>query len=123
MAVDFTFQKQDGFARVTSRGRLETVDELVAYVRRVATTALERGVRAVLLDHRALPSSSEVMDTHRYAPDVAERIETAKPIRWAVVTAPERLPAVKHFETVAQNRGLMMLAFDAVEDAETWLRG
>jgi len=121
MPIDYDTVLKGDVLWVTALGETMSVDVLVEYVRAMTQDALDMGVKKVLVDNRRIIGAMDVLQSHDFAVDVEEQIELAKTIRWAVVTSPERMKALRFFETVARNRGLSILAFDTIEEAEDWL--
>ncbi len=123
MAVTYDLEIMDGYGLVVAQGVIEGLDELGDYIRRMLDDVYQRGLERVLVDHRHLAGDFDISQKPEFALRIMELAASVRGSRWAVVTSPERRDFLYYFETVARNRGFMVLAFDTPEEAETWLLG
>lgn len=84
--------------------------------------------KAILFDGRQLGGSPSAMERFYYASFAAEslidaaRRQGVNPPRFAYVMNEPVLDRDRFGETVAVNRGMLVKAFDNIEEAEAWLR-
>jgi len=119
MAIHFETTIDGTLLRVTTRGKDDGLDGVVAYAEGVAETARLRHCTRILCDERGLTYDLSTMDTYAAAEAVSKYSTSIS--RIAIVCRPEFLEAGIFFENVAANRGLQLRMFTDIGEAERWL--
>lgn len=121
MAIAFELESLEGYVRITAAGSVDTVGCLQEYMGEMLAAVTEQGADRILVDNRDIRGVVSVAEMGEFTSGLVEQAELLKDARWAIVSSPERLEYVHFIETVARNRGFMVLSFDAVDDAMSWL--
>lgn len=123
MPITYDLENKEDHVLITAHGDFTDVDEILDYTQAFVADLLQHSVPAAILDHRDLHGDLDAINNVRIVTEYADAIQSLKSIRLAVVTTEERIASVKFLETVAQNVGVIGLAFESMEEALEWLRG
>ncbi len=122
MTLTYEIDHQENMTLISAHGEVTNVNDIISYVASFVKELKETSPHCVLIDHRELTGELDVIDNVKVVTDFAEAIKDLKQMRLAVVTTPQRLSSVTFLETIAQNIGIMGLAFDDMDEALEWLR-
>lgn len=119
MAITYTIVAEGSFLKVHASGEDDSLEEVLAYGKAIIEAALEKRSEKILCDERELKYRLSVFDTF----DLAEQAVAYASclVKIVLVCNPENLGDGKFFETVSQNRGLMVKVTTDMEEAVAWL--
>lgn len=121
MPIAYELEIKDDHIHVTARGELQSVDEVTDYLHPLMDELVTLDAHTVLLDHRLITGDVEKVRSFNFADTLSQYFDKLSVLRIAVVSSQERFQYMKFIEAIAQNRGLMLLAFDSMSDAHQWL--
>lgn len=119
MAINYEIESAGELLKVKTSGIDESKEEVMAYGFGILEAAIKNGATKVLCDERDLVYNLSLTDTYQLAKLAAQEAKQLSKI--AVVCASQYLESGEFYETVAQNRGLVILLTDDMEKAKTWL--
>jgi hypothetical protein len=115
-------QNKGEYLLITSKGTLNTKEELVTHSQMVFDEIIKHGATHVLVNNVKTHFPVELFPyfglVKGYAEDYPPEIRA---LQIAVVTAPEYKEVAASWETLCQSRGLHFYAFTSLEDARAWL--
>jgi hypothetical protein len=119
MAIQFKTKTEGTLLLIETWGDDESLEEVQQYGLAIIQACLETRVTRVLCDERQLEYRLATVDTFKSA----EFLATNAPrlVKMAVVCAEKYFADLKFWETVANNRGLEVRAFQDLEAARHWV--
>lgn len=116
---------EKGVLRAVARGEFSLRDAENCYLQ-ILNAALEVSSDKILVDGREVTGEPEVMERFLYGEFAADKCQSLLYRRgrfpmFAFVLKEPVLDPRRLGETVARNRGMVVKAFDNLEDAEDWL--
>lgn len=123
MNIEYSLEIHLSHARITAQGEVRDAAEVLGYAQAIADELEKLDIRNVLVDHRKITGTMDPAVGADIAKALSDNVRGVETRRLAVVTSQERFQFLKLFETMARNRGLMILAFDTIDDALHWLEG
>lgn len=123
MPITYDLERKGDMVVITAHGGYDGLDDVVAYVHSFVGDLNRLQPELALFDHRELTGELDVIDNVSVVTDYAEAIAGLKQVKIAVLTTPERISSIIFLETIAQNVGVLGMAFDDEEQALEWLRG
>ncbi len=122
MMINYEMEQNGDMILITARGVIEEVDDIICYTKSFIQDLKRHSPETALLDHRELTGELNVIDNVRVITEYAKAIKELKQVKVAVVTTVTRMGSLTFLETIAQNVGIMGLAFDDIEEARDWLQ-
>lgn len=119
MAINYEYKIEQKTLKVLSKGKDEDLKEVENYAREILEIALKNDCTMVLCDERQLEYSLSVLDTYTLAEGASKEARALRKI--AIVCNKKFLEYGKFYETVSQNRGLVVLATSDYDQATEWL--
>lgn len=119
MAISFQYEVSGDLLEVITRGKDESLQEATDYAREVLGLAIHHACKRVLCDERELVYHLSTIDTYQLAETASREARQLRKI--AIVCAPEFVEEGKFYETVAHNRGLVVLVSTDYQQALDWL--
>jgi hypothetical protein len=118
MAINYSFSQKNDILIVEASGEDDGLKEVMDYVQAIIREGIRLNCTKIICDERNLVyklSTSETFDLAKNTAFAAPKIS-----RTAIVTRPEFKEIIEFWETVAQNRGLIIQVFFTIEDALEW---
>lgn len=119
MAITYTIVPEGRLLKVHASGEDDSLEEVLAYGKAIIEAALENRSGMILCDERELKYRLTVFDTFDLAEQAVAYVSSL--VKIALVCNPENMSDGKFFETVTQNRGLMVKVTTDMEEAVAWL--
>lgn len=119
MAINYKYEQKDKILMVSTSGKDESLEEVLEYARNILGLALKLNCTHVLCDERQLEYNISFIDTYELAEAASKEARSLRKI--AIVCDPKYLKDGGFFETVAQNRGLIIFMTSDYEKALEWL--
>lgn len=119
MAITYTIVPEGRLLKVHASGEDESLEEVLAYGKAIIEAALENRSGMILCDERKLKYRLTVFDTFDLAEQAVAYVSSL--VKIALVCSKENVSDGKFFETVTQNRGLMVKVTTDMEEAVAWL--
>ncbi len=127
MSMKLEMRPESGFLRVAAMGEFSLAEAKGTFLEMLEAVARHQ-VRKVLVDGRRLEGEPETMERFYYGEfaanafvESANRGTVARSTRFAYVLEEPVLDPRRFGETVAVNRGMLLKAFDNLQDALAWL--
>ena len=119
MAITYQMERQDSVLRVIAKGKDDNMNEVSAYSTAVIEAAIQYNSKKILCDERELEYSISVIDTFNLAQAASKYAINLS--RIAIICDQRYLADGKFYETVATNRGLIVLVTSDYKEALKWL--
>lgn len=119
MAIKYTIEIQKDLLKVTAKGKDDDMNDAIAYSSAVIQAAIENKSRKVLCDERELEYAISITETYQLAETASKHAINLNKL--AIVCDEKSLEDGKFYETVAANRGLIILVTSNFEEALKWL--
>lgn len=120
MTFQLTLTEKPGYLHAVVTGQ-NTLENVVMYLRELRRECAERGINCGLIEERLTGRRLETWDVYQVASEGSLRgAGTFASVAYVDVHAHGEL--MKFAETVANNRGIPLNVFAAIEDAEAWLQ-
>ncbi len=107
--------------RITTSGRIDSIEPVIEYGNRIITLAAQANMRRVLLDELGLSVSLSPLDAVLLGEQLLEVANLAQGIRVAAVCTPENYETLSFIETSLQNRSISFRVFKEEQKALNWL--
>jgi hypothetical protein len=119
MAIEYKFETENELLKSYASGIANNLEETYDYAKSVIEMAIKSESKKLLCDERQLKHELRVVDTVL----LAEKIRESAPrvARVAVVVDKSELDDVGFYETVTNNRGLLMSVSSDYNEAREWL--
>ena len=121
MSYDFTFYYDEPYLLFVLSGRVDSVEQVLAYTAAIIEEATAKGYDAVLVDERAAQISIEQFEAIQIADAYDARYIQLLGIRGAVVVDPKDAERAHSLETAYANRSLPIKYYTDVDEAKRWL--
>lgn len=122
MSYSLSIEKKDDILWVTVKG-MRNLQTILAISKDVLVACVEKKVKKVLIDVRALKGRLSITNTYHLAdkkfPEMRDRSVITHN---AIVDLKEFEDSYKFLELVAQNRGYILRIFSDPDQAMTWLK-
>lgn len=119
MAITATCEVRDDTLLVKSIGCDDSLDDVINYTNFIAENAIHSNIRKILCDERELEYKLSVLDTYKLAEFASQYVQHVA--RIAIVCNNKYIQSGEFYETVSQNRGLIVRIFTDATEAEIWL--
>jgi len=123
MPATYEYEVKNGYAQATTQGTISTMDDVMTYVQSLIEDTNRMDMNNLLLDHRKVTGDLDTLKSFNFAVKVTNKVVGMRALRLAIVAHRERMEFLKFFETAAQNRGMMVVGFDSMEEALRWIKG
>jgi hypothetical protein len=120
MAIMHKILNCDGYLKVIASGIDDNLIEVQEYAQAVIEAAHKYQSINILCDERSLTYNLSTFDTFELANFASQYAKFCRKI--AIVCNPDCLESGKFYETVSQNRGLIVKVFTELSEAEEWLK-
>lgn len=119
MAIEFNIKVDGDTIRVKASGFDESYEEVLHYSNSVVGSAIENNSKKIICDERELIYKISTFDIFALAESVSAFAPSI--IKGVIVCNPSCITDGKFYETVSQNRGLIVRVTTDLDDAEKWL--
>jgi hypothetical protein len=126
MSMQIDLRRDSDLLRVCATGKFSLEEAKRTFLEMMEAVALH-GIKRVLFDGRTITGDPETMERFYYGEYAAQRVaeyqrrNASGAPRFAYVLRAPVLDRARFGETVAVNRGMVVKAFDSLEEALEWL--
>lgn len=106
---------------IKAAGRLDNLEEILAYTKEAIDELIDRGCRKALYDQRDVVLGLNNHDAIELADALDSEAYQQKGMRWALISSGENWELNCFFETVFRNRAFGLRVFLNPEDGKDWL--
>lgn len=119
MTIKYRFEVDNDILRVTACGCDDNMEQVMEYGKAVVDKAQAMQCTRILCDEREMEYRLNTIDTYEYAKFITEYCPHVG--KAAVVCRPKYMQIGEFWENVAVNRGLQVMVFDNMKEAEAWI--
>ena len=121
MTISLSMETRGDHLRVTVRGDIRHIDEIVDYSAAYRIEATRLGLRRVLIDYTDALFHLDYHDLHELAEHGVRKDFHLRGLRIAAVCSTENAVQHRQYETIAANRSITYKVFNDEASALDWL--
>lgn len=120
MSLDYTFEVEGDLLIVRTSGYDDDINEAVAYGEAIIKNCVEKQCSRLLVDESGVTDVLDIVSQYQ----MVQRLRPLIPYQLsvAIVANPEHYQDTSFGSMVAENRGINVRVFTAIEDAMEWLK-